>query len=112
MGFGMRPLYHPPLSEITVEGILFALSDPVRARIFASIAASECSQICSAFANLEARPIPRSTLSMHFKVLREAGLIRSERRGVEMHNTTRCPELKERYGTMVEEILKAYSGRP
>lgn len=24
----MRPLYHPPLSEVTVEGILYALSDP------------------------------------------------------------------------------------
>jgi DNA-binding transcriptional ArsR family regulator len=105
----MRPLYHPPVSEVTVEGILFALSDPVRARIFASIAASECSQICSAFAQVDDRNIPKSTLSTHFKVLREAGLIRSERRGVEMHNTTRCPELKERFGTMVEEILRAYS---
>ena len=112
MPIGMRPLYHPPLSEITVEGILFALSDPVRARIFAGIAASECSQICSAFANLAERPIPKSTLSQHFKVLREAGLIKSERRGVEMHNTTRCQELRERYGMLVEEILKAYSGRP
>lgn len=104
----MRPLYHPPVSEITVEGILFALSDPVRVRIFAGIAASECSQICSAFANLDDRTIPKSTLSMHFKVLREAGLIRSERRGVEMHNTTRCAEYKEVFGPMVEAILKTY----
>jgi DNA-binding transcriptional ArsR family regulator len=34
--------------------------------------------------------IPKSSLSQHFKALREAGLIRSERHGVEMRNTSRC----------------------
>ena len=36
------------------------------------------------------RTIPKSTLSQHFKALRDAGLIRGERRGIEMHNTSRC----------------------
>ncbi|WP_334270664.1 ArsR/SmtB family transcription factor, partial [Edaphobacter sp. HDX4] len=35
--------------------------------------------------------MPKSTLSQHFKVLRESGLIRAERKGVEMHNTSRSP---------------------
>lgn len=104
----MRPIYHPPLSEITVEGILYALSDPVRVRIYAEIASADCPQICSAFLQLDDRTVPKSTLSVHFKVLREAGLIRSERRGVEMHNTTRCGELKERFGDLVGTILRAY----
>ena len=29
-------------------------------------------------------------MSQHFKILREAGLIRSERKGVELKNPTRC----------------------
>ena len=104
----MRPIYHPPISEVTVEGILYALSDPVRVQIFAQIAQSECSQICSNFLQVDERTVPKSTLSVHFKVLREAGLIRSERRGVEMHNTSRCAEIDERFGNLLRSILCAY----
>ena len=73
----MRPSSSAP-GEITVEGILHALSDPVRASIFAEIAGSDCSQSCSSFLTVSAKAVPKSTLSHHFKVLREAGLIRSE----------------------------------
>ena len=104
-----RPIYHPPLEEITVAGILYALSDPVRAHIYMDIASAECPQICSAFIKYKDREIPKSTLSQHFKVLREAGLIHSERRGVEMHNTSRCKELKKRFGNLITTILKAYT---
>jgi hypothetical protein len=41
--------------------------------------------------------------------MREAGLIRSERKGVEMHNTTRCAELKERFGDMLAAIRTTYA---
>jgi DNA-binding transcriptional ArsR family regulator len=53
----------------------------------------------------------KATLSQHFKILREAGLIRSERKGVEMHNTTRCAELKERFGDMLATILTTYAAQ-
>ena len=33
----MRPLFHPSIEDVTVEGILHALSDPVRVAIFAQI---------------------------------------------------------------------------
>lgn len=105
----MRPLTHPPLSEITVEGILYALSDPVRVRIFAEIAQSDCSQICSNFLQVDDKSVPKSTLSVHFKVLRETGLIRSERRGVEMHNVSRCVEINERFPGLLGSILCAYN---
>src|SRR6187402_189206 len=97
----MRPLTHPALQDITVEGLLYALSDPVRVQIFSEIAVSDCPQTCSNFLNIDDRKLPKSTLSQHFKILREAGLIRSERKGVEMHNTTRCDELKSTYGAMI-----------
>jgi len=103
----MQPLYHPPLAEITVQGILYALSDPVRVRIFAQLAQADCAKNCSAFAHICDAPLPKSTLSQHFKILRDAGLIRSERRGVELQNSTRCAELKKKFGPMVREILKA-----
>jgi DNA-binding transcriptional ArsR family regulator len=104
----MRPLFHPAAEDIRLEAILHALSDPVRMAIFSDIAAAECPQSCSAYATFENRVIPKSSLSQHFKVLREAGLIRSERRGVEMHNTARCEEVNARFPGVLEAIMGAY----
>ncbi len=105
----MRPVPHPKLDEITVEGILHALSDPTRMEIFAQLAASECAKNCSAFVHVNKDALPKSTLSQHFRILREAGLICSERKGVELINSTRCAELKERFGPMIQAIGEAYA---
>jgi DNA-binding transcriptional ArsR family regulator len=104
----MRPLFHPPIEDVTVEGILHALSDPVRAAIFADLATSSCPYNCSNFLNVTEKKIPTSTLSHHFKTLREAGLIRAERRGVEMHNTSRCPEIESRFPGLIAAIVSAH----
>jgi DNA-binding transcriptional ArsR family regulator len=105
----MRPLVHPALEDITVEGILHALSDPVRVAIFTNIASSECSQNCTTFSNIVEKEIPKSTLSQHFKALREAGLIRGERSGVEMQNTSRCKEIDQRFPGLIAAILNAHN---
>jgi DNA-binding transcriptional ArsR family regulator len=105
----MRPLVHPSIDDVTVEGILHALSDPVRVAIFANIVGSECAQNCSNFVNVGDKPIPKSTLSQHFKALREAGLIRGERRGVEMQNTSRCTEIEKRFPGLLTAIVSAYN---
>jgi DNA-binding transcriptional ArsR family regulator len=55
------------------------------------------------------KAIPKSTLSLHFKSLREAGLIRSERQGVEMQNTSRCAELEERFPGLISAIVNAHN---
>lgn len=104
----MRPLFHPSIEEITVEGILHALSDPVRVHIFAEIADATKAQTCSTFLEVSEKPVPKSTLSQHFKALREAGLIRSERKGVEMHNTSRCGEVDERFPGLIRAIINAH----
>jgi DNA-binding transcriptional ArsR family regulator len=104
----MRPLFHPSIEDVTVEAILHALSDPVRVAIFADIAMSNCSQNCSNFLNISEKTIPKSTLSQHFKALREAGLIRGERRGVEMQNTSRCAEIDTRFPGLIQAIVKAH----
>ncbi len=105
----MRVLYHPTIEEVTVEGILYAFSDPVRAQIYLDLAQAECAQNCSTFLTVKNKALPKSTLSQHFRIMREAGLIRSERRGVELINVTRCPELKARFGPLIQTILSAYT---
>ena len=105
----VRPLFHPSLEDITVEGILHALSDPVRVAIYADIVAQECSHNCSMFLTVSDKAIPKSTLSQHFRALREAGLIRGERRGVEMHNTSRCAEIEGRFPGLLLAIINAHT---
>jgi DNA-binding transcriptional ArsR family regulator len=104
----MRPLLHPSPDTLRPEAILHALSDPERAALFAEIAGAQCVQRCSALADTGQRVIPKSSLSQHFKVLREAGLIRSERQGVEMRNYSRCDEINHRFPGLLPAIMAAY----
>ena len=105
----MRPLVHPSIDDVTVETILHALSDPVRVAIYAQLAASSGATICSNFLQVRDRRIPKSTLSQHFRALREAGLVRSERQGVQMRNVSRCAEIEERFPGLIAAILNAHS---
>ena len=105
----MRPLFHPAIEDVQPEAILHALSDPNRAAIFANIMRAGCVQACSALSALGDRVIPKSSLSNHFKVLREAGLIRSERHGVEMRNHSRWAEVDARLPGLLAAIINAYA---
>jgi predicted transcriptional regulator len=104
----MRPLYHPAPEEISVQGIVHALADPVWARIMMQLMGTDQCQNCTAFLTVCGPPLPKSTLSKHLVVLREAGLIRSMRRGVELYNQTRCADLTPRFGNLINAIIDAY----
>src|SRR3984957_8819450 len=107
----MRPLFHPSIGEITVEGILHALSDPVRVAIYADIVSQECSQNCSTFLTVSDRTIPKSTLSQHFRELREAGVIRGEPRGVAGPHTSRCTAPEQRFSGLIRAIVNAHAAQ-
>lgn len=107
----MKPLLHPSIEDVTVQGVLHALSDPVRAAIFCAIVASDCSRSCATLMKVSDKDIPKSTLSQHFRVLRDAGLIRGERRGVEIHNSSRCSEIDARFPGLIAAIVKAHGAQ-
>ena len=75
----MRQLVHLSIEEITVQGILHALADPVRVAMFADIVSQGYPRACPNFLTVSDKAIPKSTLSQHFKGLHESRLIRSER---------------------------------
>jgi DNA-binding transcriptional ArsR family regulator len=104
----MRPFVHPAIEDITVEAVLHALPDLVRVAIYAENIEQECVADCSTFQHILAEPIPKSTLSQHIRVLREAGLIRSEHRGVEVLNSSRCAEVDARFPGLLGSIVSAY----
>jgi len=104
----MRPLFHPPVSDITVAGVLHALGDPVRARIYTELSVADEPLSCTAFALMGRLRLAKSSLSEHFRILREAGLIKSRRKGVEMLNESRAGELRRKFGPLIHEIVKAH----
>ncbi len=63
----------------------------------------------SAISSVGDRTPPKLSLSQHFKVLRDAGLIRSERQGVEMRNVSRCAEVNARFPGLIAAILNAHT---
>jgi ArsR family transcriptional regulator, arsenate/arsenite/antimonite-responsive transcriptional repressor len=76
-------LVSEPIDEVSAAGlaqVFKALGDPVRLRLLSLIGARDGGEVCvcdltSAF------DLSQPTISHHLKVLREAGLIDSERRG-------------------------------
>lgn len=105
----MRPFVHPAAEEITLQGVLHALADPARLEIFRRVVAGECGRSCS---SLAPEGMAKSTQSFHFQVLREAGLVRSERRGAEVINSPRCADLDARFPGLLPAILGAATGGP
>lgn len=97
----MRQLRHPEAGETTLEGVLGALSDPVRLRIVATLAESGAERPWGDFdVNVGA-----STLSHHMKALRLAGVIVHRKEGTRCFVSLR-PELEETFPGLLACILK------
>ncbi|MGP9812118.1 ArsR/SmtB family transcription factor [Rhodopseudomonas sp. NSM] len=100
----MVQFVHPARDDITLEGVLGALSDPMRLRIVRALLQEGDCLSCTA-----AAPCPemaKSTLSNHFRVLREAGLIQTTKKGVENRNIVRDADINARFPGLLKAILK------
>lgn len=101
----MRPLTHPRAEEISLQGLLHALADPVRLDLFRALCRGSVAPVsCIGCAPAS---MPKSSLSRHVQILREAGLIRSQRRGSELVNVTRSDEIDGRFPGLLGAILSA-----
>lgn len=107
----MKPLVHPAIEDVSVEAILHALTDPVRVALFIEILNQEGPSNCTRLVSVLERPIPKSTLSQHLRILREAGLIRGERLGVEMRNASRYAEMDARFPGLLLAIVTAHTAQ-
>ena len=101
----MVQFVHPAKADITLSGILSALADPMRLKIVQSLMDNNGSMSCCQAAPCPA--IAKSTLSNHFRILREAGLIRTTKKGVENLNMLRTAEINDRFPGLLKSILKA-----
>ena len=82
-GCEVAPLVREPLSiqaAVELAGMLKALSDPMRLRLLSVIASHSGAEacVCDISAGID---LTQPTISHHLKVLRNAGLLHSQRRG-------------------------------
>lgn len=98
----MRSSLHPTKSQISLPNVLFALSDPTRLRIVKAIGEHENMNCCDIKLD-----ISKSTASRHFRVLREAGIIRMEPQGVVCINSLRRQELNELFPGLLDSVFQA-----
>lgn len=97
----MRPLKHPAAHELILERVLYALSDPVRldiVRRLSGVPGASCGDLDGGR--------PKSTVSHHFRVLRESGLIQTECAGTTHMNKLRRAELEARFPGLMAAILE------
>ena len=92
---------HPGRDELELAAVLHALSDPVRLKIVAALAEADGAPTCGSFD----LPVTKSTCTHHFKVLREAGVIRQRPEGAARRNTLRRDDLDARFPGLVDTVL-------
>lgn len=100
------PLVHPDVDDFDLFKIMSALTDETRLTIVVTLAASP-GLACSGFN----RDVTASVLTRHFRVLREAGLIRQHDVGTRRINTLRKEELDQRFPGLLDLVLKESVGR-
>jgi DNA-binding transcriptional ArsR family regulator len=96
-------IVHPDREQLELGAVLHALSDPVRLQIVAELARGEVECTCGSFA----LPVTKSTCTHHFKVLREAGVIKQRQQGTTRLNTLRRVDLEARFPGLLDTILHA-----
>ena len=99
----VRTLNHPNTADIQLDSILAALSDPVRRTIACRLSHCTEEQACLAFE----LPVSKSTASHHFRVLREAGVIRQEYEGTAIMNSLRSDDLERRFPGLLQAVFDA-----
>jgi len=96
----MRPFKHPEAAALTLERVLYALSDPVRLAIVRQLAA-EGEAACNALTGDR----PKSSMSHHFRVLRDAGLVWTRNDGPTHLNRLRRDEIDQRFPGLLAAVL-------
>ncbi len=98
----MRQFRHPAISDIQLESVLYALSDPVRLSIVRQLA-REGEATCAALDGGR----PKSSMSHHFRVLRECGIVKTRNDGTSHMNELRSGDLNSVFPGLLAAILAA-----
>lgn len=95
----MRPLPPPP-TRLDLYAVLNSFADPIRLSIVSQLANTHDIQ-CGTFDV----PVTKSTLTHHFRILRESGVIGTERVGTRSLNNLRRQELNDAFPGLLDSVL-------
>ncbi|AIJ27095.1 ArsR/SmtB family transcription factor [Amycolatopsis methanolica] len=99
----MRSLPHPARESLTLAPVLHALGDPVRLELVRRASGSPGST-CAVLA--DGLDVPMSTLTNHWRILREAGVITMTVDGRHRRIQVRRDDLDERFPGLLDPILR------
>ncbi|WP_336946800.1 helix-turn-helix domain-containing protein [Asaia sp. BMEF1] len=91
---------HPASESLTLLGVLRGLADPIRLEIvqhLGSVPEASCAALLG--------DRPRSSMSHHFQVLRESGLVQTRIQGVQHFNSLRKADLDLRFPGLMDAVL-------
>jgi DNA-binding transcriptional ArsR family regulator len=98
----MGELHYPTREELQLVEVLQALGDPVRLHMVRLLDEAHGAVACGQLP----LPVGKSTSSHHFKVLREAGVVRAIDHGTRRYYTIRRDDLDARFPGLLDTILR------
>jgi DNA-binding transcriptional ArsR family regulator len=99
----VRPIRHPDPAQVRFTDVMHALSDPARIQIVEQLARARRPLTCGDITGDR----PKSSMSHHFRILREAGLIETQIEGKEHFNRLREAEMARRFPGLLPSLLRA-----
>ncbi|MFI6644753.1 ArsR/SmtB family transcription factor [Streptomyces sp. NPDC050504] len=98
---------HPDLNYIEIVDVMAALGHPVRLAIVRELASANEELFCGAIVP----DVPKSSLTHHWRALREAGVIRQRPEGRKLYISLRRDELENRFPGLLPLVLAEPSRR-
>jgi DNA-binding transcriptional ArsR family regulator len=98
----MREPHHPSRRELELPSVLHALSDPARLGIVRRLAEGD-EPSCGTFD----LGLSKATLSHHFRVLRESGVVLVRPEGRKRFLSLREDDLNDRFPGLLDAVLAA-----
>jgi DNA-binding transcriptional ArsR family regulator len=95
----MKQPDHPKLEDISLTGVLGALSDPVRLSLVCRLSQGE--ELAWSQFDVD---VANSTLSHHLKILREAGVTQVRKEGTRCFVSLR-PDIEQLFPGLVGQVL-------
>lgn len=103
----MKISNHPAVEEIRLEGVMAALSSPVRLAVVRMIAEGgehPCGSVLPSMG--------KSTMTHHFRILRDSGVVWQHRIGQEYRLSLRRKDLDIRFPGLLDCILQSLRSDP
>jgi DNA-binding transcriptional ArsR family regulator len=94
------PLPQPTREDMSLTAVLAALSDEMRLSVVRTLATAPEPLPCVAFA----LPVTKATMTYHFRVLREAGIVEQREIGTRRMNRLRREDLDVRFPGLLNLI--------